>query len=249
MSKRVVKYIKKKYNVEPEEIWMKYPNRHAFRHLDNNKTFAVVADTPNNESVIGLKISEPLLRELLLQQDGYGLCCFMPKMTWISVTLNGLVSFEDVCRWIDSSFMDTASLNTFNKYRKPKVWLLPSNPKYFDLMGAFDESDILTWTSCKSMKNGDIVYFYVSAPVSSIMFVCNIVETEVPFTVFDSNSGEIVVLRVMKVQLVGRFDQRLFSFDRLSKEYDVGAIRGPRGIPEKLRIDLEKNVVPVCFLK
>ena len=97
MSKRVVKYIKKKYNVEPEEIWMKYPNRHAFRHLDNNKTFAVVADTPNNESVIGLKISEPLLRELLLQQDGYGLCCFMPKMTWISVTLNGLVSFEDVC--------------------------------------------------------------------------------------------------------------------------------------------------------
>lgn len=40
---------------------------------------------------------------------------------------------------IDASFLDTASKKKKDKFRQPKEWLVPANPKYYDIEHAIDE--------------------------------------------------------------------------------------------------------------
>lgn len=238
LYKRLVRYVKTKYNVNPEEIWMKHPDYHVFRHVDNNKWFAIVIITPDNQQVVGVKIADHLLRDLLVQQEGYDVCYHMPSMTWVSMVLDGSVPFLDICQWVDSSYFATASKETFYRMRSSKSWLLPSNPKFFNLIDAFDYETELTWTSSRGMKAGDIVYMYVSAPVSSVMFACKVIETDIPFTVFKDNNP--VIIKIMRFKLLYKYDEGCFSFERLKTQYGVTAIRGPRGIPRALEKDLEQ---------
>jgi hypothetical protein len=38
----------------------------------------------------------------------------------------------------------------------------------------------------------------------------------------------------MSIRLLKRYDPKRFTFDVLKNEYDIFAVRGPRGIPQKL---------------
>ena len=55
--------------------------------------------------------------------------------------LDGSVPFDDVCRWLEESYLTTASGQKKQKLRPPKEWLIPSNPKYYDIIHAFEEAD------------------------------------------------------------------------------------------------------------
>lgn len=45
---------------------------------------------------------------------------------------------------------------------------------------------------------------------------------------------KLKITALMKIRLEKRYAPRWFSFERLRNEYDVNAIRGPRGIPNSL---------------
>lgn len=65
--------------------------------------------------------------------------------------------------------------------RPPKEWIIPANPKYYDIQAAFRTSKEIDWKQGKGIKVGDTVYMYVAAPVSAILYKCRVTRTDIPF--------------------------------------------------------------------
>ena len=74
----VFSYVRKKYNSEIEYPWLRFPNYAVFRHQDNKKWFGIVMDLPRVKlglpgedavDVQNVKLSDPLLVDLLIQQE------------------------------------------------------------------------------------------------------------------------------------------------------------------------------------
>lgn len=51
-----------------------------------------------------------------------------------------------------------------------KIWLLASNPKFFDLQGCFDKYGQVYWTLFFNMQTGDTGYIYSASPDSAIRY-------------------------------------------------------------------------------
>jgi hypothetical protein len=65
--------------------------------------------------------------------------------------------------------------------------------------------------------------------VSAIRYRCRAIETDIPFEFSD---GNVRMRRVMRLQLLARYDGTPVSFAML-REYGVNAVRGPRGMPPR----------------
>jgi len=66
-------------------------------------------------------------------------------------------------------------------------WIFPSNPKMYDTLGAFRTLPFVYWTQrLKSIEIGDVVYIYLGAPISRIVYKCVVEAKDVPF------SGEVL---------------------------------------------------------
>ena len=113
-------------------------------------------------------------------------------------------------------------------------WIVPANPKYFDLEKAFTESETILWKQSSNIIVGDIIYLYIAAPVSAIRYKCKAVEVDIPYRYDD---GNVSMSRVMKIQLIHRFYNDQLNFSTL-KEHGVYAIRGPRSVPNSLRHEI-----------
>lgn len=242
----VFDYIKKKYKVLPEYPWRKDNRSAVFRHADNKKWFALVMDVRRDKlglsdedyvDVINLKIDDLFFRDMIIREDGIMPAYHMNKMHWITVLLDGTVPEERVFELIGMSFMATASAKKKEKVRPPKEWIIPSNPKYYDIIHAFDEKNIIDWKQGAGIKKGDSVYIYVGAPVSAIMYQCKVTETNIPYQYQDE---KLMITALMKIRLLRRYDPEQFTFDVLKSEYGIFAVRGPRGVPNSLSEDLKK---------
>ncbi len=245
MRKDVEKYIQKKYGSNPEQLWRSYPNYSVFRHSDNRKWFAIVMDVDSDKigrpgtervDIIDVKIDDLMLRDILLQQEGFYPGYHMNKRNWITIVLDGTVSFEEICRQIDASFEMTASAGQKKKFRQPKEWIIPANPKYYDIVHAFDTEKIIDWKQGAGIIKGDTVFMYVGAPVSAVMYKCKVIETDIPYDYSDKN---LTIKALMKIQLQKRYKPDKFTFEVLKNEYGITAIRGPRGITNSLSAALK----------
>ena len=234
------KYIKKKYGASPEYPWKRYPDYAVFRHDDNSKWFALVMDVdasslglPGGASVdvIDLKIDDLFFRDMLIREDGILPAYHMNKMHWITVLLDGTVPDEKVYDLLDMSFLATASAKKKETIRPPKEWIIPANPKYYDIEHAFDDADEIDWKQGAGIKKGDTVFLYVAAPVSAILYQCKVTETDIPWQYADRN---LTITALMKIRLQKRFAPDRFPFETLKEEYGIYAVRGPRGIPNSL---------------
>ena len=242
----VFDYIKKKYKVLPEYPWRKYGGSAVFRHSDNSKWFALVMDVQGDKvglsgtdyvDVINLKVDDMFFRDMIIQEDGIMPAYHMNKMHWISVRLDGTVPEDRVFSLIDMSYLATASAKKKEKIRPPKEWIIPANPKYFDIMHAFDDTDTINWKQGAGIKKGDIVFMYVGAPVSSVMYKCKVIETDIPY---NHEHKYITIKALMKIKLQKRYEAERFTFETLKTEYGIYAVRGPRGIPNSLSVALKK---------
>lgn len=241
------KYIKKKYGASPEYPWKRYPDYAVFRHDDNSKWFALVMDVdasslglPGGASVdvIDLKIDDLFFRDMLIREDGILPAYHMNKMHWITVLLDGTVPDEKVYDLLDMSFLATASAKKKETIRPPKEWIIPANPKYYDIEHAFDDADEIDWKQGAGIKKGDTVFLYVAAPVSAILYQCKVTETDIPWQYADRN---LTITALMKIRLQKRFAPDRFPFETLKEEYGIYAVRGPRGIPNSLSAALKKT--------
>ena len=248
MRERLAAYIKTKYGAEPERLWLRFPNYAVFRHGDNAKWFALIMDVPGKKlglereesvDILNVKLPDPMLADFLAQQPGYLRGWHAGRGNWISILLDGSVSFEEVCQWLEESYLTTASRETQRALCPPKVWLVPANPKYYDVEHAFDRDRAkeLLWKQGRGIRRGDTVYMYVAAPVSAILYRCEVEQTDIPL---GHDPGRLHIQALMKLRLTRRYPPERFPFSRLSAEYGVGAVRGPRGIPNALREALEE---------
>ena len=242
----ITDYIKKKYSVSPEYLWKRYPDYAVFRHEDNNKWFALTAgvsgvklgmagDAPVD--VINLKIDDLFFRDMLIREEGIFPGYHMNKQHWISVLLDGTVSEQQIYDLIDMSYLATASAKKKEKIRPPKEWIVPANPKYYDIEHAFDDAKEIEWKQGAGIKKGDTVFMYVAAPVSAILYKCKVTETDIPYHYEDEN---LTIKALIKIRLLKKYSGKRFTFDTLKEEYGIYAVRGPRGVPHSLSAALKK---------
>lgn len=243
MRQTVFDHIKKKYKVSPEYPWG--DDNAVFRHGDNRKWFALVMRVgrdklglPGEEEawVVNLKLDDLFFREALLGEEGILPAWHMNKRHWITVLLDGTVREDTVFDLIDRSFLATASAK--KKLRPPKEWVVPANPRYYDIERAFEEAEEIDWKQGRGIKKGDTVYMYVAAPVSAILFRCRVTETDIPYAYADKN---VAMTALMKIKLQGRYRPDQFPFEVLKEEYGIFAVRGPRGIPHSLSEALKRQ--------
>ena len=252
MKDRIIKYIEDTYDVLPEYPWAKYDSNAVFRHRENRKWFGLIMDVRREKlspelardagmdvfaapdacvPVINLKIDDPAFRDMLVGEDGIFPAYHMNKEHWITVLLDGTVPFDEVIRLLEASYQATSYLKAKHKDRAPKEWIIPSNPRYYDIEHAFDEADEIEWKQGRGINVGDIVYLYVGAPVSAVRYCCRVTKTDIPY---DFDNGKLKITSLMLIKLLRRYDPEEYPFERLRDEYGIYAIRGPRGIPNSL---------------
>ena len=240
LRKDVFAYAKEKYGTEPEYLWAKFPDYAVIRHDDNNKWYGIIMnlsyekldkDKSGMVDVLNIKLNDLLLRDMLIKEKGYYPGYHISRGNWVSVVLDGTVAIEAITHLIDESFNATASARKKQIVRPPKEWLIPSNPKYYDIIHAFDETDEITWKQGAGIKKGDTVFMYVGLPVSAVLYKCKVTETDMPY---EYHSKELTIKALMKIKLLKRYTPEQFTFEILKSEYGIYAIRGPRGIPNSL---------------
>ena len=66
----ILKYVKDKYDSEPEYLWRRFPDYVVFRHEDNRKWYALIMDVHRDKlglqgkdrvDILNVKMSDPFL--------------------------------------------------------------------------------------------------------------------------------------------------------------------------------------------
>ena len=222
-SNEVSNLIKEKYNVLPEFLWESNPNYGIFRNKSSNKWFGVIMNIDRsklnlNESgkveVLNVKLDD--LVNTYLNKEGIYPAYHMSKKSWVSITLDNTLSNEKVMNLIDISY---------DLSNRKKEWIIPANPKYYDIVNSFNDKDTITWRKSHNFMINDIVYIYITEPYAYIMFKCVVISLDED---------------VMMLKLIKRYNDNEFTFERL-KSCGVKSVRSPRGITSKLSEELNKD--------
>ncbi len=243
LKNEVLKYAKKHYKTIPDGPWKRYPENQVLRHEDTGKWYALIM--PVRREVLGIEGNgdivimnlkcDPVMSGSLRSNPGILPAYHMNHSEWISVLLDGTVGKDEVLSLLDLSFELTASKKTKQKMRGSMDWLVPANPKYYDIVHAFDDEKIINWKQSSDVRVGDTVYMYVTAPFSAIMYKTKAVEVKIPS---DKDYG-LNIKWLMKLKLLRKYDPKDFTMDVL-KEYGVYAVRGPRSMPNSLVADMNR---------
>ena len=62
--------------------------------------------------------------------------------------------------------------------RLDDVWVIPCNPKYYDILAAFHDLDVIEWTQSTRTSVGDTVYIYVGGKFRAIMYKCEVIAAD-----------------------------------------------------------------------
>ena len=232
-SNRIAKKIKEKYGDNPKFEWEKYPGYAIFRNSKSKKWYGIIMnidkfklDKKSNGEVeiINLKL-EPGEIANLLKLDGFYPAYHMNKKSWISIILDNTILDENLMNLIEKSHAYTIlNKNTTNE------WIIPANPKYFDIEKALRKNNTIIWKQSTDIKINDLIYLYVAAPYSSIMYKFKVNEVNIPYNYKDKN---LKIKNVMKIELLARYENEKISFSIL-KTFGINAIRGPRYMPLSL---------------
>ena len=234
-TNRIANKIKNQYNVDPEFLWKKFPGYAVFRNETSKKWFGIIMNIDKSKLIpdetgevefLNVKLDEKT--QYYLTQPGIYPAYHMNKKSWVTVILDETLSDEKIMELVKISY---------ELENQKKEWLVPDNPEYYDIMGAFNTKDTLTWKQSSNINRGDIIYIYVGKPYSAILFQCEAIEVNIPY---EYKNKTVSMSYIMKLKLLKKYNQTTFSLDKL-KEYGVKTIRGPRRVPEKLSKELNKN--------
>ena len=230
-SNRIAALIKDKYGDSPEFEWEKFPGYATFRNKDSRKWYGIIMNLDKNKldekstgevEIIDIKLDSKEI-ESLLKQEGFYSAYHMNKKSWITIILDNTIKDEKIMNLIDKSY----SYTIVNKNNAENEWIIPANPKYFDVEKALKENNTIMWKQSTDIKINDIVYLYVAEPYSSIMYKFKVLEVNIPYEYKDKN---LKMQKVMKIDLITRYKKGELSFSKL-KDFGVNAIRGTRYMP------------------
>lgn len=233
-ANRITNLIIKQYNDLPEFIWNKFPGYGIFRNPNNDKWYGLIMninkskiDNGNEEvEILNVKLDKNEIA-ILLKKKGFYKAYHMNKENWISILLDGTISDEEIMSYIEKSHKFTEQVDE---------WIVPANPKYYDVINCFNDTNTILWKQSNNINVGDLVYLYVAAPYSSILYKCQVVEVNIPYEYKDES---ISMSKVMRIKLLTKFDKDKYNFEVLNK-CGIKSIRGPRTIPKELSEEINK---------
>ncbi len=111
-AKQIIKYIKTKYDNEPEFLWEKFAGNAVFRHKENDKWYGLLLtisksklglDSDELVDIIDLKIL-PEDIENVVDNEKYFLGYHMNKKHWFTIILDNSVPTDEIFKFIDKSY-------------------------------------------------------------------------------------------------------------------------------------------------
>lgn len=224
-SNRICKYIKDKYNSNPEFLWAKFPGYAIFRKT--SKWFALIGNVAMNKvnkksnskeeiEIINLKVDEDKINDLI-SLEGYYEAYHMNKKNWITIILDDTLSDDVIIKLIDESY---------SLVNNPVIWIVPANPKYYDIVNEFKHNDEIIWKQSSNIEVDDIIYIYVAEPYSKVLYKCKAIEVNIPYSYQDKN---VRMDHVMKIKLLKDLTDKDYNFSYLNK-LGIKTVRGPRKI-------------------
>ncbi|WGE53820.1 MmcQ/YjbR family DNA-binding protein [Actinobacillus equuli] len=245
----VLLYVLQQYGTEPEFLWKKHPTYAVLRHPDNRKWYAILMDVASsvfglsgekNVPVMNVKCSPDLLNSFL-PQPGFFPAYHMNKANWLSILLDGSVDKETILFLLNSSFDLTAT-----RQRKQKLgiashteWIVPANPKYYDVEQALEVGAELLWKQSNNIALGDMVYIYVTAPTAAIRCKCEALEVNLPYK---SERTDLRIEKVMRLKCLNVYHKELLP-KNLLQSFGVSAVRGPRKMPFALSEEINRIAI------
>lgn len=228
-ANRIARRIEARYHDAPAFLWEKTPDCAVFKHSGNERWYAIFMGVAGDKvnvnaekvSIINVKLSEAKIKELCAR-EGFAPAYHMNKTHWITIILNDTVSDDEIMAYVDASYACTEKL---------REWLIPANPKYYDVIAAFERCDTITWKqSSRFMEVGQAVYLYVGLPYSAILYKCIITETDLAPDAEEHKNKAVKRMRIKRVATY-REDQYPLS---LLKRCGIKSVRGARSMNEQL---------------
>lgn len=247
-SNRIALALNRLYGDRPDHPFAKLPTYAVFRHPDTRKWYGLVmdldrslvtgkkeADTPTVE-VLNLKI-DVADAERILAIDGVYPGYHMKRPEWISIILDGTVADETVLSLLDRSRRFAAAGKARASRTEKANWIVPGNPKYYDVDAAFAVSDVILWKQSSDIRVGDTVFLYVGAPISAVRYRCEAVAVDLPYPYADEN---VRMRKVMRIRRLKTYAPDAIPFSKLC-ELGIRAVRGPRTVTDAF-LDYEKSL-------
>lgn len=242
----ILETVAKQYHTEPEHLWARSPEHVVLRHKSNRKWYALIMKVRRDRlglegemyvDVLNVK-ADPVMAGAFMNGEGIFPGYHMNKGSWISILLNGTVPMDTIELLLDTSFELTKEKKVKKSALRNTEWIVPANPKFYNIETALEESEdgTILWKQSNNICVGDRIYLYLAAPVSAIKYMCKAVEVDIPYEYEDKN---LSMSRAMRLQLLKRYDNVNIDFAML-KEYGVTAVRGPRSMPNSLKCRIEE---------
>ena len=234
-SNKIAGMIYEKYKVTPEFLWEKFPNYGVFKNKRSGKWFGIIMNIDKSKiipeekgeiEILNVKLDDEV--EKYLKQKGIYPSYHLSKKSWVSIILDDTLPDEKIMNLVNISFENSDIKGE---------WIVPANPKYYDVINAFNNTDTITWKQSNNIMNGDIVYLYVAKPYSAIMFKCEVLETNIPYKY---KNKYLSIKNVMKIKLLKKYKQNEFTFEKLN-ECGIKAVRGPRSVTSNLSKELNRK--------
>ncbi len=248
-ANRIADLVQQKYGNDlchPFQEKERYAESGTFRNPRNGKWYGVIMYQPlscltRNEqdteklNFINLKV-HPEEREALIQEEGIYSSWHMNHRCWVSVRLDDVLSDERIMELIAVSY-DLVNQNggrSQSPSAGPKKWILPSNPRYYDVVSEWKGRKNVTWKQYPNIETGDEIYLYVGAPYSAILYHCLVTRAHQP-SPWPEYSAERLDLKILD-----RYDPSFLTLQKVLKPFGVTTVRGPRYMPAELEAYIQK---------
>lgn len=121
-------------------------------------------------------------------------------------------------------------------------WIVPCNINQFDVDGAFKNLEEVEWKQGINVKVADIVYIYVSSPLSCIKYKCQVVCADISPEEKKIDDKDYIIdsknyvdaSKFMRLKLLEAYDNGLISLDVLSNAGLKGSIQAQQAINKKI---------------
>lgn len=209
------------------------PDDAIFREPVSQKWYGLVMHIPitrldQHVSVTDKKVDilefriDPHKRPSLLQQASIYPAYHMNKDNWLCVILDDTQPDQQIMKLVTQSRQFLC---------RPHAWLIPDNPRYYDIMHAFkDPNDLLLWKQSTKVRVNDPVFIYVTNPVKAVIFQCRAIQVNIPY---HYHSKQVRLNQAMKLQLVKRYPANKYDLNFL-KAHGIRYIHGPRKVSDQL---------------
>jgi predicted DNA-binding protein (MmcQ/YjbR family) len=225
---RIIALVQDHLKISIDHLFAKNPSIGVFHHEDGrwfafispvirSKVFPGGGDTQTE--ILVFRTDE---KENLLKEKGFGRAWHMNQQRWVSLELNDAISDARIL-----SLLENAS--DLSGGPACHAWLLPANPKQFDVIGALENCDEITWHKDGNVLLHDRVYLYYAKPYGCILYQFDVIAVD----------AKQMVLHVVQRYRRGQIDLTFLK--------SIG-LRAPRSL-RHLPMDLEKLVldhVQVC---